>query len=235
MKNNPHTENAKIPIYFMPGMGANSKIFERIHFDENKYSFHFLEWLEPFKKEPLVEYCKRLIENIHHKNPVLIGVSFGGVIVQEIAKLIAVRRVVIISSVKDVSEFPLRMIWARRFKLYHIFPTKYVNQLEDFTKKIVSSKKIKHRIEMYKAYLTMRSSNYLNWAFKQMIEWKNEDPVNNIIHIHGDKDHIFPSKYIKNALILKNATHVLVLMHAPWLNQNLPELLKENKNENDLD
>ena len=235
MKNNPPAENTKIPIYFMPGMGANSKIFERIRFDENMYSFHFLEWLEPFKKESLVDYCKRLIENIHHENPVLIGVSFGGVIVQEIAKLIPVRHVIIISSVKNVSEFPLRMIWARRLKLYHIFPTKYVNQLEDFTKKIVSSKKIKHRIEMYKAYLTMRSSNYLNWAFKQMIEWKNEHPISNIIHVHGDKDHIFPSKHIKDAIILKNATHVLVLMQASWLNKNLPELLKENKNENNLD
>jgi esterase/lipase len=44
------------------------------------------------------------------ENPVLIGVSFGGILVQEMAKHIDARKVIIISSVK--------VIWnSRRMKL----------------------------------------------------------------------------------------------------------------------
>lgn len=219
----------------MPGMAANSLIFEKIQLDTNLFECYFLEWLEPQSHESLENYAKRLIANIKHDNPVLIGVSLGGIIVQEIAKLITVRKVIIISSVKDPSEFPIRMKYAKKFKLYHIFPTRFFNTFENVTKKIVSSKKIKIRIEMYKKYLTVRSKNYLDWAFESIIEWENKNPVLNIVHIHGTKDHIFPHEKIKDAILLPNATHVLVLLQYKWLNKNLPQLILENTYEKELD
>ena len=36
-------------VYFMPGMSANSLIFERIKIKGN-FNFHHLEWIEPKKK-----------------------------------------------------------------------------------------------------------------------------------------------------------------------------------------
>lgn len=226
----------KTIIYFMPGMAANSLIFENLDFNKDFFECHYLEWIEPLRKESLEAYCQRLTHNIHHPNPVLIGVSFGGIIVQEIAKLIPVEQVVIISSVKDPSEFPWRMKFARSYKAYYLFPTRYINFIERISKKIVSSKKIIHRIDMYQKYLTVRSNNYLKWALKNTIEWRNEHPIKNILHIHGSKDHIFPVNRIKNAIVLKNATHILVLLQAKWINENLPKLLNKNQlHENKLD
>jgi len=226
----------KTIIYFMPGMAANSLIFENLTFNKDSFECYYLEWLEPHKNESLQAYCKRLVQNIHHKNPVLVGVSFGGIIVQEIAKLIQTQQVVIISSVKDPSEFPWRMKFARTSKIYHLFPTRYINLIERVSKKIVSSKKIIHRIDLYQKYLTVRSNNYLDWAFKNVLEWKNEDPIRNILHIHGSKDHIFPANKIQDAIVLKNATHLLIMLQAKWINENLPKLLNKNKShENSLD
>lgn len=214
-------------IYFMPGMAANSKIFEHITFDESKYTVHYIEWLEPLKGESLQNYCNRIAVLIKEDTPILIGVSFGGIIVQEIAKNISVEKVIIISSVKDPSEFPPRIQWAKKWKLYYLFPTSYINLIENLTKKIVSSDKIKHRIDLYKIYLTMRSSNYLNWAFKSIIQWENKNPIETIHHLHGSKDHIFPATRIKNAEILENGTHIMVLVNAKWVNKKLLEILEK--------
>ena len=219
----------------MPGMAANCDIFENIKLDDSKYKLHFIEWFEPEKEESLQKYSERIALQITLENPILIGVSFGGIIVQEIAKIIAVEKVIIISSVKDPSEFPVRIQWAKKWKLYRFFPTSYINLIENVTKKIVSSKKIKIRIEMYKKYLTVRSKNYLDWAFESIIEWENKNPVLNIVHIHGTKDHIFPHEKIKDAILLPNATHVLVLLQYKWLNKNLPQLILENTYEKELD
>ena len=103
----------------MPGMAANCQIFENIKLDSELYSLNYLEWLEPKKLETLENYTKRLCVRITHKNPILIGVSFGGIIVQEIAKQIPCEKVIIISSVKDPSEFPPRIQWAKKYKLYY--------------------------------------------------------------------------------------------------------------------
>ena len=99
----------KIPVYFMPGLAASTTIFERIHLPEDIFEIFFLEWVIPTKNETLVMYASRLAKEIVHENPVLIGVSFGGVLVQEMARIIPVRKTIIISSVKTNQEFPRRM------------------------------------------------------------------------------------------------------------------------------
>ena len=70
-----------IHVYLMPGMSANSLIFEKIKFPEN-FKLHKLDWINPDIDESIENYAKRLSEKIVHKNPVLIGVSFGGILVQ---------------------------------------------------------------------------------------------------------------------------------------------------------
>ena len=221
----PPSIHEKIPVYFMPGMGANSKIFERIHLDENIFESYFLEWLEPLPKESLHDYCSRLLPKITHPNPILIGVSFGGIIMQELAKRIDVRKVVIISSVKSPKEFSKGMQWLKKTRLYLLMPTRWVLGIIPFLEKKVRSKKMKRTIQIYAHYLTMRSPNYLHWAIKQMMEWRNDLPLKNIVHIHGKKDQVFPAQYITDAYMLPNATHALILVNAYWLNQNLPNLL----------
>ena len=37
----------KIHLYCMPGLGASSKIFERISLPKDKFELHFLEWKIP--------------------------------------------------------------------------------------------------------------------------------------------------------------------------------------------
>ena len=95
-------------VYLMPGMSANSLIFEKIKFPSN-FSLHFLDWISPYTEESLEDYAKRFSKLIIHDNPVLIGVSFGGILVQEISKIIKVNKLIIISSVKSNEEFPLHM------------------------------------------------------------------------------------------------------------------------------
>lgn len=213
-------------IYFMPGMAANCDIFENIKLDDSKFKIHYIEWLEPQLNESLQEYSMRIAKQITLKNPILIGVSFGGIIVQEIAKIIPAEKVIIISSVKDPSEFPIRMQWAKKWKLYRFFPTSYINLIENIAKKIVSSKKIRKRIDMYQKYLSVRSVNYLDWAFKAVISWENKNPISKVYHLHGTKDHIFPHKRIKDAEFLENGTHIMVLVNAKWINKKLHEILE---------
>ena len=112
----------KIPVYFMPGLAASPTIFERIALPEATFETVLLEWEIPLENETLTDYAKRMTQKITHKKPVLIGVSFGGILVQEMTKYIEVRKTIIISSVKSNLEFPRRMKMAKSTKAYKLIP-----------------------------------------------------------------------------------------------------------------
>ena len=50
------------------------------------------------------EYALKMTQEITHENPILVGVSFGGMLVQEMARHIKTRKVIVVSSVKNESE-----------------------------------------------------------------------------------------------------------------------------------
>ena len=85
-----------IHVYLMPGMAASSKIFEYIELPKNQFKIHYLEWMLPSENESLSDYALRMTKNIKHNNCVLIGVSFGGVLVQEMSKYIDIKKLIII-------------------------------------------------------------------------------------------------------------------------------------------
>lgn len=49
------------------------------------------------------------------------------------------------------------------------------------------------------------------WAINQIINWKNQDYPENLIHIHGTSDKIFPIKYIKEAILLPRSGHFMIV------------------------
>ena len=210
-------------VYLMPGMAASPLIYENIVLPQDQFSIHHLDWLIPEPNESLKNYCGRLMVSIHHESPVLIGVSFGGVIVQELAKLIDVEKLIIISSVKSTQEFPRRMRISKKTGLHKLLPTSLIENFEGWSKygRSIAPKKM----ELYKRYLNMNDKRYLDWALDTMIRWDQKAPPEGIIHIHGDQDPIFPIKYIKDCIIVKGGTHVMIVNRYRWFNENLPEII----------
>ena len=218
-------QKERVPVYFMPGMAANSKIFEYINLDDQKFEVTHLSWIIPQKKESIEQYARRLAANVTKENCILIGVSFGGIMVQEMSRFIKVKKVIIISSVKHQSEFPTRMKWAKRTKLYKCIPTRLVSDVEFLSKYVFGETAIK-RVELYKKYLSVSDKRYLDWAFEQIVNWKQRHEVENLVHIHGTNDKVFPVKYIKGEFIeIPKGTHVMIINKFKWFNENLPQLL----------
>ena len=216
----------KIHIYLMPGMSANSLIFEKIEFPSN-FVLHYLEWIDPRKDESLKEYAKRFSKLLIHKDPILIGVSFGGVLVQEISKIIKHKKLIIISSIKSNKELPPHMKFGKITKSYKLLPLKWINDFESLIS-FVLGPKIKHRMELYRKYLSKRDENYLSWSIRELIEWKQNKPVDNIIHIHGSKDLIFPTNLLSDYIELPGGDHAMILKRAEWINKKIPKLIEEN-------
>ncbi len=216
-----------IHVYLMPGMAASPKIFEYLSLPETQFKLHYLEWILPLEAETLAAYALRMTAQIQHEAPVLLGVSFGGVLVQEISKHIALQRLIIVSSVKTKHELPVKMQLAKSTGAYKLLPTQLASKIEVF-EKYAFGKSMTKRLELYKKYLSVNDSKYLSWAIEQMVCWEQETALEGIIHIHGDSDPVFPVKYIKNCMLIENGTHIAIINKYKWFNENLPRIILNN-------
>ena len=216
-----------IPIYLMPGMAANPTIFEYIKLPEEQFEIFWLSWKMPFKKETLQDYAKRMCEEVKHENPVLLGVSFGGILVQEMSKHISIRKLFVVSSVKTKHELPKRMKLLKVTKAYKLLPTQLMGNI-DLLAKYAFGETITKRVELYKKYLSVSDKAYLDWAIEQVICWEQDQPIPEAIHIHGDNDMVFPCSYISNCTKIKGGTHIMIINKYKWFNENLPKLILGN-------
>lgn len=218
------TEN-KIPVYFLPGLAANPSIFKNIQLDPDRFEMYFLEWMIPFEEESISEYALRFCSKVKHSNAVLVGVSFGGIVAQEMNLVHNFRKIVIISSVKTRQELPLHLQLAGKTKVYKLMPTSLFAQNIDLLSKYAFGKPIVKRLDLYKQYLSITDKRYLDWAIKQVVSWEQEQSDSNLVHIHGDKDLIFPIENIKDSIVVKEGTHIMILNRYKWMNENLPKLI----------
>lgn len=212
-------------VYLMPGMAANPSIFEHIRLPEDSYKIHWLEWQIPDKNETFEAYAKRMCDFIEHDNSVLLGVSFGGMLVQEMSKFLNLKKLFVVSSVKCHHELPKRLKFLKITKAYKILPTSLASNI-DLLAKYAFGETIKKRVDLYKKYLSVSDKVYLDWAIKQVVCWGQEEPHPDAIYIHGDKDIVFPHSCGGNCIVLKGGTHIMVINKYKWFNGNLPKLIE---------
>jgi len=222
--------NEIIHVYFVPGMAANPSIFEHLKLPEDQFQIHWLEWLIPELNESLKEYALRMNSFIKYDNIVLVGVSFGGIVVQEMSKYLELKRLIIISSVKSRGELPRRMRYASNKGLVKFIPTSLLNHIDQFEKLAIGDF-LKKRANLYKKYLSIRDVSYIDWSIKNMINWDRETPIPGIVHIHGDEDLVFPYKYINDCISVKGGTHIMVVNRFRWFNKHLPSIILTGKKE----
>ncbi|MEO1011823.1 MAG: alpha/beta hydrolase, partial [Bacteroidota bacterium] len=48
-----------------------------------------------------------------------------------------------------------------------------------------------------------------------------------LVHIHGDKDSVFPISNIKDCITVKKGTHTMIIHRAKWFNERLPTIILE--------
>ena len=214
----------KIHVYFIPGMAANPSIFKHIQLPEDQFEQHLLSWFVPEKNMTLSEYALKMTQSISHENVILVGVSFGGLLVQEMARHVKTRKVIVVSSVKHESELPKRMLFAKYTKVHKLLPTGLVNNVE-LLAKYAFGETVNKRLELYEEYLSIRDKYYIDWSIDQIVNWKQNYCPECLVHIHGEKDNVFPIGNIKDCIRVKNGTHTMIIHRAKWFNEHLPTII----------
>jgi pimeloyl-ACP methyl ester carboxylesterase len=207
--------------YTIPGLGANSKIYERIDWPKNWKVTH-LEWQVPESEDQSLEdYITNFSKQIKADKPIIIGTSFGGILAQEIAEMVQASHCYILSSISAHDQLSPAMKLVRETKAYKVFPVKYLNQIEAVFQKIPNDK-LQKRLKFYPYYLDQRDPVYIRWGIRQVLHWKGLKKRSvPLTHLHGRQDQVFPIKHIKGAQVIDNCDHAMVLTKAQRISKIL--------------
>lgn len=193
-------------IYIVSGLGADFKVLERLDFPKH-YELVFIDWLIPEKNEPLDSYVKRMAEKVDDSEPFsLLGYSFGGIIVQEINRLKAAQKVVILGSIKSDKEKSKFIKTGEVTKIPRIFPVGLFNDKAANVYSVVR-KLFDPKNPTILQYFRVRDPYYLKWSVEKVSEWKFEENPE-VIQILGERDIVFPLKYSRPNYVIKGGTHL---------------------------
>jgi pimeloyl-ACP methyl ester carboxylesterase len=203
-------------VYCICGLGSDERIFSKLNWGDK--NVHYLHWLMPRSGEDIAAYAQRMSERITEKEAILVGVSFGGILCIEIAKLINVQKVILISSVKTHHEMPRWMKASGKLsldaiiprgRLHALRPLKLFSPVENYFLGAVTEeeKKLAHE------YRKNIDPHYLKWSIHQVLNWKNEWIPENLFHLHGSNDKIFPCTLVHPTHTVASAGHFLVFQH----------------------
>ncbi|GAB3701769.1 hypothetical protein GCM10027592_30380 [Spirosoma flavus] len=209
-------------IYVFSGLGADERVFKELDF--SGFDVTFIRWVQPILNETIEQYAERLAKQIVTVRPVLIGLSFGGIMAVEVAKLIKTEKVILIASAKTQQEIPFYYRLAGKLRLHKLLPVillKRPNVLSNWFFGAQSNKDKKLLADI----LRDTDSHFLKWAIDKIVTWTNQTYHDNLTHIHGTADRILPFRYVVSDLIVNGGGHFMTLNKAEEITDVIRGLL----------
>lgn len=209
-------------IYIISGLGADERVFQKLDFGPHRV--HFVQWIDPLKRESVEHYAQRLLAQVKHEKPVLLGLSFGGMVAIEMSKLIAYEQIILLSSAKTCWEIPFYFRWIGFLGLHKLMPMKLLKWPNRFTDWLFGAKKPLEK-ELLRKILQESSPNYLRWSIDRVLNWQNKHIPERLTHIHGTKDYILPIRFVRCNVRVKGGRHFMLLSRAEEISGLIHQML----------
>ncbi len=195
-------------VYCLSGLGADRRIFQHLVLQDAELVH--IPWVPYDKHDEISCYAQKMSAKIPGDEPIILGVSFGGMLAVEIAKLRKTKKVIIVSSAKTKDEIAGSGGGFLQFLIrYNMLPAglmKIPNSVM-FNKfgAVTDDEKT-----MLTGILKDTNTHFVKWAFKAMQLWPNTSYDHSITHIHGTDDRMILSEHVKPDYWIKGGTHIMI-------------------------
>jgi pimeloyl-ACP methyl ester carboxylesterase len=214
-------------IYCISGLGADKTAFQKLDFSENYTTLH-LEWLTPLDEESLENYSKRFSAKITNNSPIIIGLSFGGIIAQHICKYVSCKKVILISSITSPESIPRIRKFLRFLPLHKLLPNFLLTKTNFLVFYLFGIKSLFGK-SILKQIFKNANLVFVKWAIQKIIDIESIPKINcQVFQIHGTKDKLFPIKLQNPEFTIKNSGHFMVYENAEEVSKLIKSILAMN-------
>lgn len=214
-------------VYFLSGIAADHRLFRYIKLPAG-YHAVFLEWIKPIPNESIAKYSRRMMENVNtEKQFVIIGLSLGGIVATEIAKIYTPLATIILGSIPTSRQLPPYYKWLGRLQVNKIIPGNFYKWASVVKHRF--SKETNEDRDIIIDMIRQADTDFVHWGLNAVLQWNNVEIPGALFHIHGTRDQVFPIYFTKPTHIIKNGGHLLAMSHPEEINSILKEILESLK------
>jgi len=215
---------AQKTIYFIPGTGADGRLFEHIEIEQ--YDTVWLEYLVPEKQETFEHYIDRMAAEIDTSTAYsIVGVSLGGMIATELADRLNPEEVVVIAGAKRASELPNHYHLFRYLPLHRVIGGRTMIWGTKLIQPIFEPMEDQQQ-EIFRSMISRKSPHFIKSAVRWMIHWERKEYRADIYHIHGAKDHTLPIKNVEANYVIEEGGHMITYNQAEEISKILNEVIQ---------
>lgn len=211
-------EQKKI-IYCIPGLGQDERIFSKLQIKDAE--IRYVKWITAKDEEDIPGYAARLADQIKEEEQevYLLGVSLGGIMAIEIAELRPIKKIILISTVKNRKELPPSFEFMGKIPLRTNSFAKFLIDSQIILKPFLG-KTDEAGLQLFNDMLKASDLDFIRWAWNHIPKWKyNKKLKAPYVHFHGTQDLVFPIKHIDEAITLAGATHFAIYDEIKKLNR----------------
>ncbi len=183
-----------------------------------------MEWITPKLHESIENYALRLSKEIKEPDPIIIGLSFGGIMAVEIARQIKTRKLILIASAKSKNEIPFYLKFIGRLNLQQFIPIRLLKSANVITYFFFGATTSENKA-LLRQILKDTDPIFLKWAINAVLKWKNEEYVQDVTHLHVNKNRILPSNFVKVDIVIDGGGHLMTLDKFNLINREIERIL----------
>jgi len=209
-------------VYFISGLGADKRVFEAL--DLTWCEPVFVSWIKPLRQESLIDYAGRLRQQINDPTPVVVGISFGGILAAEMLRTDPSMRVILLASVQNSQQLPRWYRLGKYLPLYRILPRFLLLPGGIMGQWLFGARSVLAR-QTFKQIVQNTDIDFVRWAIWSILHWKSATDLLPLIHIHGTKDRILPRPAGVTADMIQGGGHLLPLEYPAIISQLLKKYI----------
>jgi pimeloyl-ACP methyl ester carboxylesterase len=209
-------------IYCISGLGADYRLF--CNLEVEGYHFVTLPWADFDNSDDMSTYAEKMYRMIPEPEPIILGLSFGGMLTTEICKIHEVRQAFVVSSAKTRAELgyqiPSWFVHGTTSVLpLASFNTPFWFALDRLGAQTDEEKKLLRQV------MSDANPKFVKWCIKTLLSWTNTEVPAGIIHIHGTKDRVIPGSKVNANHWIKDGSHIMIYNRAAEINKLISSAL----------
>jgi len=210
-------------VYCISVLGADERIFNKLVVDGA--NFIYLPWVTAQNADTVETYAAKMAATIPEPNPIILGMSFGGILAVEIAKIMPVKKLFLISTAKTKHELGEDPGIVKFFIKYKLIPFGIIKYFPNGIFYNRFGAKTKEEKKLLAGILRDTDTVFLKWAMKALLTWNNETYSENYVQLHGTKDKIILPQYVYPDFWIEEGTHIMIYSLADTVNSIIAQHL----------
>ena len=213
-------------IYFISGLGADWRMFQFLKLPEHLPQEQVL-WIEPLSiDETLASYVQRLKEQITEPAPVLVGLSFGGIVAIELSKILHPRATIIISSLATRHDMPWYYRVLGKTNAHRWLPFNLMKATHPLAPLFFGAHSKAER-NLLKRVILEIDEKFLRWSLSRLLDWQQAEIIPGLIQIHGTSDYVLPCCPRPDMITVPKGEHLMVMHEADEISAILSKILEQ--------